>query len=329
MFLYSLYGLKIRDFFIVLFLLFQVQMVFCVTNESFVSEKYETEQTNKLTETFLNKYVTSKEESEMSIAGAIALFVIIGIPWFIFIRVYGFRTRENYSKHKTWTIPDVVIIFFSLLIFQVVIGGFCFALTDGFDKQIQFYAILGASGVAGILTVLVAAYFSKLRNWIATAQFYFNRIKIIKILKWTVLIFIVTFLFNIFYNLVLHFFGVVIPPDRIQEIMPETFTTGLILWTLLISSIIVPITEEIVFRGILYRAFRQKWSVGLSIIISSVIFGLVHMDFYRFIPLVVIGAAAAYSLEKTKSIYTPILFHAVNNAVSISLLLIFKKFGYI
>ncbi len=320
--------MKLCNFFVVMFLLIQTQMVFCVTNESAVSEKYETEQTNKLTQSFLNKYVKQKDKSENSIAGAIILFAIIGIPWLIFIRVYGFRTRENYLKYKTWTIPDAVVIFFSLLIFHVVAGGFCFALTDGFNKQIRFYAIIGASAGTGILTVLVATYFSKLRNWIATAQFCFNRIKIIKILKWTGLLYIIIFLFYIIYSLILHFLGIKIPPDRFQELMPETFTPLLIFWTILISSVIIPIIEEIVFRGILYRAFRQKWSIGLSIIISSAIFALVHIDFYRFIPLMFIGAIMAYSFEKTKSIYTPILIHAVNNGVSISLLLIFKEIGY-
>ena len=319
--------MKLCNFFIVLFLLFQAQMVFCVTNDSVVSKKYETEQTNKLTQSFLNKYVTPKEESERSIAGAIFLFVIIGIPWLIFIRVYGFRTRENYLKYKTWTIPDAVVIFFSLIIFNIVAGGICLTLIDGFDKQIQFYAIIGASAGTGILAVLVAAYFSKLRNWIAPAQFCFNRIKIIKILKWAGLLYIITFLFYIIYFLILYFMGIKIPPDHFQELMPETFTPLLIFWTILISSIIIPIVEEIVFRGILFRAFRQKWSIGLSIIISSAIFALVHIDFYRFIPLMFIGAIMAYSLEKTKSIYTPILIHAVNNGVSISLLLISKEMG--
>ena len=193
----------------------------------------------------------------------------------------------------------------------------------------QFSIILGIAAAGNSLVVFLAIYFSKLRKWITSFQFSFNKIKVGRILKLIALSLAAVFLFNILYALILKFFGIEVPPDNFEELMPDKFTPSILLWTYLTVAIIVPITEEIIFRGILYKAFRQRWSVRLSIIISSAIFALIHMEFYRFIPLMFIGAIAAYLLEKTRSIYTPVIFHAAINAISISLLIMMKKFGYV
>ena len=250
-------------------------------------------------------------------------------PGFVIVIFYGIFTRKSYAKRKTWTIPDAVILILCMIAFQIIFSGFYLASTKICDNQMQFSIILGIAAAGNSLVVFLAIYFSKLRKWLTSFQLCFNKIKVGRILKWIALSLAVVFLFNILYALTLNFFGIEVPPDNFEELMPDKFTPSLLLWTYLTVTIIVPITEEIIFRGILYKAFRQRWSVRLSIIISSAIFALIHMEFYRFIPLMFIGAVAAYLLEKTKSIYIPIIFHAAINAMSISLLIMMKKFGYV
>jgi len=254
---------------------------------------------------------------------------VICLPGLVIVLIYGLLTRKSYAKNKTWTIPDAVILVLSMLGIQLIFSGLYLASTKIYNKQIQFFVILGISAVGNLLVIFLAAYFSKLRKWITSLQFCLNKIKIVRIFIWAVLALAAAFLFNLLYTKLLQLFGIEIPPDNFEKLMPDKFTPALLIWTFFTAAVVVPITEEIIFRGILYRAFRQRWAVSFSIILSSAIFALIHLEFYYFIPLMFVGAAAAYSLEKTRSIYTPILFHAVNNAASIALLIIMKKFGYI
>ncbi len=78
-----------------------------------------------------------------------------------------------------------------------------------------------------------------------------------------------------------------------------------------LAVIIVPIAEEIFFRGYIYRALRNKYSYKLSIIICAVIFAIMHFRYREFIPLFVIGVIFTYMYEKSRNIYVPIVAHTL------------------
>ncbi|MEM0965597.1 MAG: CPBP family intramembrane glutamic endopeptidase [Verrucomicrobiota bacterium] len=77
-----------------------------------------------------------------------------------------------------------------------------------------------------------------------------------------------------------------------------------------------PISEELVFRGFLYRFLREIGPARLSLIVSSILFSLIHANLQNFLPLCMIGLLLAKVYEDTKDIRTPILFHAFFNLFS-------------
>lgn len=74
--------------------------------------------------------------------------------------------------------------------------------------------------------------------------------------------------------------------------------------------IIAPIIEEVVFRGILLHRWSYKWNVKKAIIISSLIFAVLHPD-----PLgaFVFGVGMCILYLRTQSLWVPIVCHVVNN----------------
>ena len=83
--------------------------------------------------------------------------------------------------------------------------------------------------------------------------------------------------------------------------------------------IYAPIVEEIIFRKSVKNVFNNKY---LFIIISGVIFGVLHIsDFYNIneillgIPYIIMGLDLAYIYLRTNNIYTTILFHSVHNFI--------------
>lgn len=80
--------------------------------------------------------------------------------------------------------------------------------------------------------------------------------------------------------------------------------------------VVAPIVEEIIFRGLILRGFLKHYSVRKSILLSSLLFGIVHMNPWQFVTAFAAGIILGWWYVRTKSIVTPILGHALNNGMS-------------
>ncbi len=113
-----------------------------------------------------------------------------------------------------------------------------------------------------------------------------------------------------------------------QALAPAGFSwLGLIGMTLL-GGVIVPIAEEVYFRGVLHRWARDKWGVLIGSLISSLLFGLIHgippVIAFAFI----MGLVIAYAYEKSQSLWPGIIIHVINNSFKIVLLYLFVANGF-
>lgn len=84
--------------------------------------------------------------------------------------------------------------------------------------------------------------------------------------------------------------------------------------------VLAPLWEELFFRGILLRRFMMKWKVSTSMIVSSIVFGLMHFGGSSMIHAAIFGFFMAYAYLKTKNIFVPIILHGVSNFLSFILL---------
>jgi hypothetical protein len=86
---------------------------------------------------------------------------------------------------------------------------------------------------------------------------------------------------------------------------------------ILLAVVMAPIFEEIIFRGIIQKGLTNKGMKPLyAILISSVIFGLVHANPWQFVGAVLLGCVLGLVYYKTKSLLLPMLLHAFNNLCS-------------
>ncbi len=87
----------------------------------------------------------------------------------------------------------------------------------------------------------------------------------------------------------------------------------------IVIAILVPIGEELFFRGLLYKGLRQKTTIGWAILISSIFFGVAHFSLLQGITAFISGFVMAYFYEKSESFYIPLLMHVINNGVIVVL----------
>lgn len=79
-----------------------------------------------------------------------------------------------------------------------------------------------------------------------------------------------------------------------------------------------PIAEELVFRGLVYTAIRERWGYVWALVLSSLVFAAMHFEPTGLYALIVLPSAflLGWLREKTGGIYAPILVHAVFNAIA-------------
>lgn len=96
---------------------------------------------------------------------------------------------------------------------------------------------------------------------------------------------------------------------------------------LMVFSLLVvaaPICEELVFRGFLYGKLRQVSSVAISTIITSLLFGLAHLQPNVAVVTFVMSIVMCLCREATDSIYPAIIVHILKNGIAFALLFVVK-----
>lgn len=109
------------------------------------------------------------------------------------------------------------------------------------------------------------------------------------------------------------------PPAEMTNQVSDLFGPGLTGFILAVAIAVVvgPVVEEVFFRGFIYPAFRLRMGVWPAIALSSLIFGVFHVNPWIIGPTMLMGAAMAWLYERDGSLAGPIFFHMLNNLVSV------------
>ena len=78
--------------------------------------------------------------------------------------------------------------------------------------------------------------------------------------------------------------------------------------------IFAPFCEELVCRGVYYRGYRKSGSAFKAMILSSLLFALMHMNLNQAVYAFVMGVMAVLLVEATGSLWSSFLYHALINS---------------
>ena len=106
--------------------------------------------------------------------------------------------------------------------------------------------------------------------------------------------------------------------ERYQEATVVLYSPPFI-QQILYSGILIPILEELLFRGLMFRLLRRWIAFPWAMVFSAVVFGAYHGNIVQFIYATICGVLLAYLCEKYDSIIAPVLSHMMMNLVSIIL----------
>lgn len=83
-------------------------------------------------------------------------------------------------------------------------------------------------------------------------------------------------------------------------------------WLLFTLGLVVPVAEEVIFRGLVFPAMRRRWGFMAAALGSAIVFGLPHGPAGA-LPTTILGFYLAYQAEQDGSLAGPIALHVINN----------------
>ncbi len=113
---------------------------------------------------------------------------------------------------------------------------------------------------------------------------------------------------------------------RLTEAFLSTRSVGGLLFNLLMIAVLPAVGEELLFRGVIQETLtRWTRNAHWGIWLSAALFSALHMQFYGFIPRMLLAGMFGYLLHWSGSLWLPILAHFVNNAAAVMAIWLSEK----
>jgi len=269
----------------------------------------------------------------------IAGFTILSIVFFadiVFIMFY-WEKLKNFFKQRLKTVPwvlkDVFEICAGLFFIYVILnltGYLILKFHAGEKTQIRHILnILSNISMYG-LGIWLMIYFIKKR------YDFWHRFLGVEWLLWfrkslkSILIYIGYFPFLIILTYIGVFVCVILgvepEPHPMVEILKKEKSIFFIFYLVIIASVIAPIFEEILFRGIFYQALKKRFGFWQAIVFSSILFSMLHFNTAQFLPIVGLGMLLCLIFEYTGSLVPVIVLHIFNNTLFLGLFFVLRDY---
>lgn len=214
------------------------------------------------------------------------------------------RSRSLLTKNYWWILITYVITQYSV----IVIAPILYHLTPLSKSYANIYGgiISFIIGLIVVLIILLPEMKAKPKPGAATGG---------QVVLWSFLGIFMAFIGQIIAaNIEIYILGIETSSENTENIMEITKVVPLFT---VITVIIAPILEEIIFRKIIFGTLYKHMNFFLAGIISAVIFGLVHMDALHLLIYTSMGLVFAFLYVKTKRIIVPIIAHAGMNGIAV------------
>jgi membrane protease YdiL (CAAX protease family) len=120
----------------------------------------------------------------------------------------------------------------------------------------------------------------------------------------------------------LQLFGIEPGSENTQQIMGFVNAAPIMIFAITIAG---PILEEIIFRKIIFGSLYKRFNFAVGLIISSLLFAVVHQDFKHLLIYFVMGGIFAFLYVKTNRIIVPIIAHVAMNSFVVIVQYVFRE----
>ena len=230
---------------------------------------------------------------------------------------------KNNPFYKIWEVLKPFIIYYvAYYVVFLIIAYLCNVAMEYFGTGLRDYVTAHADTVTELvnsLSMLIAVLplIPWLRQELAINKGSANNEKFRKAEK-TVITIIFAASSSVGINILLTLTGFVQTSATYQDVARQQYSVMFGVGALLFG-LISPITEEIVFRGLVFNRMRRYYPTMAAIVMSGVLFGVYHGNLVQGLYGGCMGILLAYTYERMRRFYIPCLFHATANLMVYSL----------
>jgi membrane protease YdiL (CAAX protease family) len=108
------------------------------------------------------------------------------------------------------------------------------------------------------------------------------------------------------------------PPQWLLKFLEDVFfREHQLLSRVFLLVLVAPLTEELLFRGIILRGLLSRFRPGAAILLTALLFAAVHLNPWQFFSALLLGGAFGWFYLRTGSVALCVLAHAFTNALTI------------
>ncbi len=100
-------------------------------------------------------------------------------------------------------------------------------------------------------------------------------------------------------------------------IAPAGFSWPGLIGMLALVGGLMPLAEELLFRGLFYGWLRERWGVPAAVVVSALLFSVLHGIAWLAPALFVVGVILALVYEKSGSLWVAVLVHGLFNSAGV------------
>ena len=100
--------------------------------------------------------------------------------------------------------------------------------------------------------------------------------------------------------------------NQLQKPVMEVLSRGPVLAFLMLS-FLPGLCEEMLFRGVVFRGFQKSFSPGIALLVTAILFALMHVEWMKMIPMFFLGLFFGSLVLFSRSIWAGVLAHMANN----------------
>lgn len=206
------------------------------------------------------------------------------------------------SKKTNWLFFALIMVHFSVLGILLALG-----------EKISF-GIVANCLVSELIILLPGMFFLLGTKGNRNEKLGFHRVRLTSLL----MIILFTFL-CIPLITVLNLFSMLFAENAVAAMETDILEVGF--WGMLfLIGMFGPFCEEFVFRGLIYRGYKKSGNTLGAILLSSLLFGLMHLNINQAIYAFVIGILLALLVEATGSLWSSVFCHMVFNSGQVCLM---------
>jgi len=203
------------------------------------------------------------------------------------------RMQSDYKPFSTSISRWIVI----LLLLTLAVVTLCYALIGDLANYIYFV------GMLFIIIILRRARRISLTLLIGTLPASYSWLGIL-IIALVLLSYASGAIILVVYPLMM------IDAELVSEFLVQPFDNTPV-HAFVMTVLLAPVLEEIVFRGLLFTRMAAKWGITTGVIVSSLLFGILHFEFL--VGAFVIGVVVCVIYVRSKTLLIPMAIHGVYN----------------